>query len=311
VYFPYLHARQMELLALRDNATLLVGWKTAPVLEPVRTGPRDLLRCLGELERVGAPCYVIVNPHRGDFDGGMPRSWATDVHTLVASSKIIRPAFQVSRASTRAGLRAFLAAHAGRPVGVVVHTAEIAAVDLRAEVAASNALVFLHARSNPGMYRRTLTPGTTVEVEECFNPQDRNADYSGEEWFTSSHLNYRGSGLPGFSDFGPLPPTFSLSGGQAAAVAIHLTYRNATDGSLWVEHFVSDSTDIGDGDRASKMAEATAKVTAAVHADPAKFVRTAGLQAFLTQSANGTPTDLGTSKRQQLCHHLATVGPLV
>ena len=310
MYFPYLHARQMELLALRDNSGQLAGWKTAPVLEPVKTGPRDLLRCLGELERASAPCYVIINPHQGEFRHGVPHDWEREVNSLVATSKVIRPAFQVSRASTRAGLQAFLAMYAGRPVGVVVRTAEIPPVDMAADLAGSNAIVFLHARGNPRMYQQTLT-GITVEVEECFNAQDRNADYNGAEWFTTSHLNYSGNGLPGFSDFGPLPPTFSLTGGQAAAVAIHLTYRNQADGSLWVEHFVSDSTDLGDGDRASKTAEATAKVTSAVRADPTRFTRTAGLQAFLTQAANGTPTDLGTSKRQQLCHHLATVGPLV
>lgn len=311
MYFPYLHARQMELLALRDNASRLVRWNTVPVFEPVKTGPRDLIRCLGELERNGVPSYVVVNPRRGEFARGVPDTWTTPVNAVVGSSTVIRPAFQISRTTTRTQLRNFLAVQAGRHVGVVVHTAEIPPNDLSTDLVRSNAIVFLHARSNPGMYARALAPGTAVEIEDSFTAQVRNADYNGEEWFTSSHLNYRQSGLPGFSDFGPLPSTFSLSGGPAAAVAIHLTYQRPADGSLWVEHFVSDSTALGDGDRASKMGEATAKVAAAVRANPAKFVLTDGLQAFLTQDATRMPTDLGTSKRQQLAHHLATVGPLV
>ena len=311
MYFPYLYGRRAELLALRDVAAHLTGWKTIPVIEPTNLSSGDVVRGLQELDSKGATCYLIVNPSQGEFENASSASWLTAVGGFVANPAVVRPAFQVFKASDRGALRAFLRRHAGRDVGVVVRTAELPPADLAADLAASSALVFLHARSNPGAYARALPSGTSVEVAPRFNVQPRNAAYGGAEWFTSDHQTYRMAGLPGFSDFGPLPPTFSLTGGPAGAVAIHLTFENVIDGSLWVEHFVSDSTDIGDGDVNSEMAEATKKVFDAVQADPAKFVVSPGLQAYLSQHTSRRPTNLTMNKRQQISHHLTTVGPLV
>lgn len=310
MYFPYLYGRRAELLALRDVAASLTRWITTPIIEPTNFATGDLLSCLRELDSNGAACYLIVNPSQGEFRAGGHGVWLTAVGGFVANPAVIHPAFQVSSANDRAALQSFLRDHAGRAVAVVLRSADLPPATLAADLAGSNATVFLHARSNPDAYSRALPPGVAVEVQQCFNTQDRNADYSGREWFTSAHQSYAAQGLRGFSDFGPLPPTFSLTGGPAAAVAIHLTYEHP-DGSAWVEHFVSDSIVLGDGDSPSKMAEATRKVFNAVQADPSKFVASPGLQSFLEQHRTGRPTGLASSKRQQISHHFATVGPLV
>ena len=307
MYYPYLYGRQAELLALRDVAARLVALKTVPVLEPTNLATRDLATCLRVLGAQKARCCLIVNPHQGEFRSANRAAWRAQIDGFIQNPNIVRPAFQISTATDVPNLHAFLREFNGRDVAVVLRSADITPAALAGALAGQNAIAFLHARSNPGSYLSALPPAMAVEVEQCFNPQARNADYNGSEWFTSSHLTYAKQGRPGFSDFGPLPPTFSLTGGQAAAVAIHLTYE-ADDRSIWIQHFVSDSILLGDGDTTSKMAEATEKVFRAVQAEPAKFTVSVGLQSFLTQHRQGTPTGLATSKRQQISHHLTTVG---
>lgn len=310
MYFPYLYGRRAELLALRDVTADLAAWKTVPVIEPTNTNPGDLVRCLTNLEDNGAACFLVVNPSQGEFKAGAVVDWSSALARFVGNPAVVRPTFQVFGMADRPALLAFLAGNAHRPIGVVVRSAEFPPALIAADLAGADVVVFLHARSNPTDYSRAFTPGFTVEVESRFNVQARNADYAGSEWFTSSHQNFHAAGLLGFSDFGPLPPTFSLTGGQAAAVAIHMSYENG-DGSIWVQHFVSDSVDLGDGDASSKLAEATSKLVAAVAADPTKFVDSPGLKQYLSQDARREPTNLTMNKRQQISHHLSTVGPLL
>lgn len=78
------------------------------------------------------------------------------------------------------------------------------------------------------------------------------SDHSGQEWFTPSHREFTREGRTGYSDFGPLPPTFKKVGGQAYAVVVHLTFV-AEDGDVWVEHSVSDSIGRDDGNATSKI----------------------------------------------------------
>ncbi|MCV7287491.1 sce7725 family protein [Mycolicibacterium wolinskyi] len=303
MYFPYLYGRQYELLALRDVATDLAGWNNiTPVIEPVMAKPGDLGRCLRRLQEVRSPMYLIVNPSQGEFETGVPDTWRQPISEFVADTSLVYPTHQVISEADAATLSEFLERFQGRRVGVVLRQPHISAQDLAAEVDDRDVIVFVHASANPRTYLRELPAGKCVEVAASFNEQARNADYGAPEWFTSSHLEFANDGRPGFSDFGPLPRTFSFGGGRPGAVAIHLSYSDG-DGSLWIHHFVSDTTDRDLGDAASKIAEAVRKLEAEVESNPEKFVETAGLQAYLANQVLGLPSN----KRQQLIHHLATV----
>lgn len=266
------------------------------------TDPADLVRCLRRLQEVRTGVYLIVNPSQGQFRSGIPDEWRQPVSEFVVDTSSVYPAHQVVSENDAATLQAFLGQFDGRRAAIVLRQPQISAQELASLVADRDAIVFVHSSANPRTYLRTLPTGKCVEVVASFNEQARNADYGAPEWFTSSHLEFANDGLPGFSDFGPLPTTFSLSGGRAGAVAIHLIYL-VGDGSLWIQHFVSDTTDRDLGDAASKIAEAVSKLAAEVESSPGKFVETDGLQAFL---ANGI-LDLSSNKRQQLVHHLTTV----
>lgn len=303
MYFPYLYGRGVELLALRDTADQLAGWgNIVPVVEPVKADPGALSRCLVTLQQKRARLYLITNPSRGDFASVGDSEWRQRIQGFIDDAALVYPAHQIASQSDADTLPAFFDEFDGRRVGIDVRTQHTSPEDLAALIRGRDAIVFVHKSANPRAYLRQLPVGRSVEVEGAFQEQARNADYSGVEWFSSSHLEFAAEGRPGFSDFGPLPTTFSETGGPPGAVAVHLTYAAGTDG-LWIHHFVSDSTVRGEGDNASKIAEAAAKIAAEVADNPGKFVQSGGLRAYLSQRVN----DLAGNKRQQITHHLETV----
>lgn len=264
--------------------------------------PNSLTTCVQRLQDVGSGLYLVVNPSQGQFGTGVPDTWRQPIDELVTAADFVYPTYQVVSEADMAALPAFLGRFGDRRVGVVLRQPRILASDLAALLMDRDALVFVHTSANPRAYLRDLPADVCVGVVASFNEQARNADFGDAEWFTAGHQDFENDGRPGFSDFGPLPTTFSLSGGPAGAVAIHLTYK-AEDGSLWVQHFVSHTTDRDEGDVVSKIAEAVAKIETEVAGDPSKFTDTAGLQTFLANRV----LDLGSSKRQQLIHHFISV----
>lgn len=308
MYFPYLYGRREELLALRDLAEELSRWNCViPVIEPVKPDPDDLCRCIQQMGDAGASVHLVVNPSHGDFESTDVLSrWKSRVDDILSSNSHVVPTYQISRPADVNNVDNFLAETEGNAIGIVVRSADLDPERLNSIVRSRDVVVFVHSSANPRSYLRVLPKDKAVLVEPCFNLQPRNADYEGEEWFTSSHLDFEREGRRGFSDFGPLPNTFNEGGGQPGAVALHLSYQRP-DGSIWLQHFVSDSVERGDGDASSKMSEATAKLHASYINFPQKFVESRGLLKFLQQHGDESPTSLGTSKRQQLVHHITTV----
>lgn len=305
MYYPYLYARREELLALREVAADLTAWGVAPVLEPATENPTELVRCLQVLKDHDAHCFLIINPSVHKFPDPAPE-WLTAVQPFLAPAGPAHPVLQISSAAAAAQLPAFLAQFSGAQVAVSVRTTEVAPADLAKQLAGRAAMAFVHQAANPRAYLRAIPAAQAVEVEHAFTVQQRNADYDGQEWFTASHREFTREGRSGYSDFGPLPPTFNKGGGQAYAVVVHLTFV-ADDGDVWVEHFVSDSVERDDGNAPSKLGEAVAKIAARVASEPTKFAASEGLEEFLEQHSSGEMTSLGKSKRQQIKHHLRTI----
>jgi len=313
MYYPFLYGRQSELLALRDLPSEPSIWNhITPVIEPVNSVSGDLLRCLTKLHRLPTPVFLITNPHHENFRRpGTIQQWRQEIdHYVTGDGAIVIPAFQVSGPSAAEQLPLFIQEFPNRPLGLVLRTRDLTSAFLLKQIRGRDVTIFVHRAAKPRSYLKELPANQTVEVEENFIERARNADYSGIEPFSDSLTEFKKANRPGFSDFGPLPSTFKLGGGQPAAVAIHLSFAD-DDGDISLQHFVSDSTERGDGDRASKMSEAVAKVAAEHRDNPEKFVRSVGFRQYLDQHENAQPTDLATSKRQQISHHLETVATVL
>ncbi len=95
----------------------------------------------------------------------------------------------------------------------------------------------------------------------------------------------------------------AIGGGPAAAVAIHAAFKHkSTD--IWVEHFVSDDTDIAVGSTASKFLQAARKLVKAAKARPSEFGKNFALDEFEQYIKASHFPNLGKSKELQISHHI-------
>lgn len=308
MYFPYLHGRRSELIALRE----LVGWygspqKVIPVIEvgKITTTTQSTIRITVDLLiESSIDFYLVVEPIRRASQAELAE-WRHMTSARMESPNL-RPTILIDAYTTEAEIGAFVATHAGRPIGVSIRAAVVAPAALSTLLAGAEYLAFLHQSANPSAYESSLGTSNVVVVGDHFTRQARNVDYGPPDWFSNSLRTWPSSAMPGFSDYTILAPQFSEGGGQVGAVVIHSTFPDPSD-DLWVQHFLSDRTLQGDGTDGEKILEAAAKLEADHVANPGKFVITPGLMAFLNTVRSSSEIGLAVSKRHQMTHHIGTI----
>lgn len=308
MYFPFLYGRQSEFLGVRamlDDSRDLSAF--IPIFEPINANAAALTRCLNECETHQQPTVVVINPTLHQLaDAAARTAWLRTMSTVLAACPSTVPAFQTSDHTTGANLRAALAAFPGRPVAVIHNGAGLSDADVRQ--AAGTARIAWHiviGNKLPNRQRALLPVAKTVVVRDGFHKQVRNADYSGQEFFSDLYRTYPPHG--GFGDFLCLGAGFQDGGTTPAAVAIHAAYKNPSTGDLWMEHFVSDDTIKGVGDVNTKFIQAARKLSNAARRRPAEFGTNQALDALRDCVRNNYFPGLPTNKRHQIIHHFCVV----
>jgi hypothetical protein len=276
-----------------------------PLIEPVKPAT-TLHRKLAATRAVGAPVYLVANPTRGDLANATLRAdWHRDIAIDLADVANVFPTFREFDGGGLVELRAFLRAYPSRRVAVLLTTNLIPAADLSAALAGADYVVFFAPSVSTGSYLSVFPLDRTVEIGNRFQGRDRNADFAAtpDEFFGNDLSTWKTTGSAGFSDFTLLTQNYTESGGQVGAIAVHLSYMRGTN--MRVRHFLSDTSSRGnDG---VKWGEVLKKIEDEVVAIPGRYDPTDGLAAFRAQYASGIYTNLATSKRQQMRHHLQTV----
>ena len=306
MYVPYLHGRQEESLALAAIAVDLASHgRVVPLIEPVRLNSQ-LHKKLTILRDAGANVMVIANPTRGEITSARRQR---DVLTLLAPDFAdvahVRPVFRESEEQGLSELRAFLVDYRDRPIGILLTTSLISEVDLAAAVVGRD-YVLIFAPSVSGMGYSTHIPlNSTIDLGERFRGRTPNAQFVGlpDESFGNDLTTWRSAGRAGFADYTVLAPTYAEGGSGAVALVLHLTYMDGA--SLRVQHFASAAG--ARGDNPPKWAELLQELEDTVTAHPARFQATAGLASFRSQYVSRAYTSPGSSKRQQIIHHIQTV----
>lgn len=309
MYFPYLYGRQAELRALVAHAALLGSpQRIWPLVEPVDL-PSRLAAAFRQLKAHGAGLYVVTNPHQGALQSpSAVAQWSTVLAGDLADPQLVRPVLQELPSTTVPDIAAFATAHAGRDVGLVLRSTRLPYSAIASALDLARTIIFLAPGASGPAAIGAFGAGRTVNIGDNFQAQERNADYSGTEWLSNSHQTFGATGQPGFSDFTVLPSKLVAGGGPVGAAAIHLTYLNSSDRSLWVQHFISDETDRNIGNSSSKLLEAIAHLEAQMIATPRRFLPSPAIAAYREQRRNGRATSLSGNKSLQIRHHLFTVG---
>ncbi|MGV6488244.1 sce7725 family protein [Stenotrophomonas bentonitica] len=302
-YYPYFRGKQYELICIRESAALIAANGLKPIIEVVRPDPGSLGRCLSALEKHHASALVLYKSGCGPLKDGLSEEIKVLVEEAMAKNPLlgwivrVEDFLNLAKDDLPLGQISLLhdsPADAGRIIEAIGQ--------LGIEVVSH---IFVEGGDAGKLYRARFKPYSRVLVKDGFK-RKKNADYIHPEVdpFSDLYLTYGDEGLQGFGDFLTVGSYYAEGGGQAYAVAIHITFKNEeADGAIFVHHFVSDSNDTP-ADPAAKFHEALEKLARAIGSPNCKILRTQAVEEFLDLHRRGHYPGLGYVKKLSMQHHL-------
>lgn len=300
MYFPYLRGRQFELIAIRELIEKsLLSKNIMPIVEPVKLSSALIktMTCFQERDRT---LGLVRNPQVGsmikDLADEKNEKDRGRFNQVLKMSDILSVLYVDRKLS--ANISAVERQGIDKKNIATVCINQDAIPQFEAEYN-SNYPRFNFIRDESGFRRRM--PQKRVMFEDRYSKKSRNVDYlnANDEHFSSDHLYYEQEGFLGFSDYSVVGNEYSESGFAPYAIAIHIVYF-ATDNTLRVRHFVSDTND-DITDPAGKFAEALEKL---VIWNKTQRLDTYGIQTFENMFKNSSYPGLGTAKKLSIMHHL-------
>lgn len=244
MYYPYLRARQFELIALRELALENSLTKIIPVLEPVKESINNLsIANKVFTDKLISP-YLIVNPLHGEKSGD------TDYY-LNYISKLYNSKYK--QAFLYSNNREYITSMFDKyniSDSMIISLGNISDekdfIDLCKDDRASH-IMLLEPNKYRGLDRDIKKlEKTYIRLDDSFEKQTRNADYLDLEAhkFTEEHFYYTEDSYQGFSDFTVLSSEYTEGGSMPRAVVIHITYdNNDYENQIWIRHFTSETND--------------------------------------------------------------------
>ena len=114
-------------------------------------------------------------------------------------------------------------------------------------------------------------------------------------------------GMNGFGDFLIVGDDYSISGGPAYAVAIHLTFIDSDkDDAMYIYHFISDRQDTPK-DPAGKFLEALNKLIDKLDEANSKVLETRAVSELRELHSRRHYPGLGYLKKLSMQHHIETL----
>lgn len=308
MYFPYVFGRASELLAIRSSSkNYLSSGVVTPVIEPIVGKPAALIKSIEEMGERAQQAIVITNPSQGELKGGPAVSWSGPVDAALTDHPTILPGFLCRPGVTPAAISTFLTRYANRRVALLYLNAGLPDSIVQSLASVPNVSYHIALQGKVPSSQLALLPhAKKVHIHDHFNKQPRNADYAGSEHFTDKHISFAEHGA-GFGDYTITGSEVQLGGGPPGAVAVHVTYKSATDGNLWVQHFVSDDTDIGIGTTEGKYLQAVGKFATEYHGRVAEFGTNLAINDYLQNHNSSHYPGLGKNKERQIQHHIARI----
>lgn len=313
MYQPYIRGKQFELIGIREltiPVLVLNKTKVSPIIEPVKDSS-TLKTTLKELVTNDINFTVIANPQVGTF---------TDIDAIfnaIESSVGGNTNYQVgivfhSRSNHKKAIEVLRKHTAVVPTLTIIHNE---AFDNILDILALYQEYFkikynvINLSATSKRYYRNFEKNTLVELDDYFNAQSKNSDYLrlDESIFSEEHLYYKEEGFVGFADYLSIGEEYSETGFLPYAVAIHLSYAEATTNKIRVKHFVSNSND-DQSDIAGKFAEALEKL---IEWCDVTDYNSIAIPIFREYYKNGHFPGLGTLKKLSLMNHIDLVLKLI
>lgn len=304
MYYPYLRARQFELIALRELAN---EGKTQefiiPIFEPVKNSLNNLNLAYRIFREKEQPVYLILNSNLGELSGD--NKIFLD-YTSELDKTILKPAFNYRNNPNF--IRQSIIEYDLKDCMLICQNdlnaedQDFKSLTQKKEITRIN-VVDPGRNRNLHRYIKSLNK-TFIRLDDFFEKQVRNSDFLNiqEHRFSEEHLYFKDEGYSGFSDYTVLPSEFSDGGSTPRAVVIHLTYLNAQN-QIMIRHFTSDSND-SIANVQGKFAEAAEK---AVSFCRENTITNSAIQELENYFDNEHYPGLGMVKKISIKNHLLVV----
>ncbi len=248
MYYPFLRARQFELISLRELA--IEGATQGciiPILEPVKLTFNNLNLAFRVFEEQNQIVYFILNPSVGELIGDSDH-YLDYLNEL--NNEIVFPAFHY-RNNNRSNSEYITQSinKFGLNQCMLICKNDISENDEEFKILAQLEQVTVINIEDPSrnraLHRFVQGLGKTyIRLDDLFEKQARNSDFLNieEHRFSEEHIYYNQENFNGFSDYTVLPSEFSDGGSTPRAVVIHLTYINEQN-QIMIRHFTSLTND--------------------------------------------------------------------
>lgn len=262
MYYPFLRARQFELISLRELAAegITQGY-VVPILEPVKLIFNNFNLAYKVFEEKNQKVYFIVNPAVGELIGD--NNHYLD-YLVGLNNEIVLPAFHyrnnseyITQSIDNYGLNRCM----------LICKNDINENDLEfralAQLEQVTVINIEDPSRNRALHRFTQSIGKIyIRLDDLFEKQVRNSDFLNieEHRFSEEHVYFSEDNYNGFSDYTILPSEFVDGGSTPRAVVIHLTYLN-NQNQIMIRHFTSETND-SIANIQGKFAEAAHKAVA-------------------------------------------------
>lgn len=305
MYFPYLRGKQEEQLAvLSSNPNIYSQNKVFPIFEPCALKKNNINRYV-QMCKKGIPFVIIVNPQVGERPIPTPTQVANMISNELSTYNNFVVGYIVDSNTQQNSIQNFVNGFPNHQKAII-HEGQFPQANFFQTINNSIAYHVFHDERVNQQYVNTAGANTDmVLLRDSFNKKARNSDYHGTEHFSDLYYTFRNSGYYGFGDYQSIGFQFTLGGGPAYAVAIHLTYQNGN--SIYTEHFVSTNR----ADTAAMFLEALNSLIASVNRVPARFINSTGIVDFIDYHARQHFPNLGPVKRSSIKHHLELVASLI
>lgn len=301
MYYPYLRARQFELIALRELAIETVTQGViVPILEPVKETHNNLKLAHNVFQDKNQTAYLIINPSIGELAGDS--SFYLEYISKLDDARF-SPAFHyknnsefINQSIDNFGLNNCMIICQNH-----VNTDDLNFKRLleRQEVSSVNVS---DPNRNRTLHRYIKSLNKTyIRLDDLFEKQVRNSDYLDiqEHRFSEEHLYYLDDGFNGFSDYTVLPSEYIDGGSTPRAVVIHLTYLNG-ENQIWIRHFTSETND-SISNVQGKFEEAAAKAVTYCRQND---LNNSAISELISYYKNQHYPGLGTVKKLSIKNHL-------
>jgi len=312
MYYPYLRGKQFELILLRDNAEFIAGNNIHPIIEPVKSDFKALIRAVKVLNEKGVNYTLIVNPQAGQ----------KPVKALNILKELIDDSFKdyqnlsigyILHAESRIsdlialikkyGTFNFSILHYGYTNGKEVASAIKNYDNIKSHI-------FIDGFAGK-LYQRHLKKDgiKRVLIRDGFKPQRKNSLYPHSEHFSDLHITFPDEGMDGFGDYLIVGDDYTEAGGPAYAVAIHLTYLD-NDNDMFIYHFISDQTD-SPTDPGGKFLEALEKLIEAINKPKSLIFKLRACTEYIELHKKKHYPGLGYVKKLSMQHHIELIADFI